>query len=709
MKKFFLSLLATSALTLGSSAQSVDWGTNPGSNAYEEVGGSAVDADGNVITVGIFMGTVDLDPGAGTFNVTSNGLYDIFIQKVDANGTFVWGGSIGDSNSDYADGVTTDATGNVYVVGNFKGIVDFDISPTTTNNMISGTSFGQDGYILKLGPDGSFIWSDLFGSSAADGAKEIRVDASGNMYVGGQFGSTCTFDPYGAAPVTRTAWSGTDLFVMKLNSAGDLTWIHTAASTGADKFTDMALHGDEVYFAGQFYTNLDTDGWDGPSTTYLPAAGGADLFVMHLDASGNAAQTIALGGSFDESPNGLEVSSSGLVYLAGGFAGTVDFDPGPGTTSLTSGGSKDAFLLCLSGTLGHMWVKYSACTGDDLLMDVVEDASGNLWTCGVFQGTIDVDFDMGPFTVYNNLLSNYDAYVLKTDASGAYLWSGHLAGTDDDYVKKIAYGPSVISLSGNFNDSLDIDLGAGTNWMVTHGNYDPFTLKLGLCPATTVGIIYSAPTLTADPGYAAYQWLNMGSPVAGATGSTFDPTSNGIYSVEVTDAGGCVYESDTVKICMAMTPAISFSDPTLSTDPGFASYQWLESGNPVAGATGSTFDPTVSGIYSVQVTDVYGCSYTSDTLMVVVTALEAAQLGGKLTLSPNPTSGHFSLACTATTAGTHTLRVLDLAGSLVSELQVSPVAGQLQIDLDLSAQTAGMYLIELSNGTSRTFGRIVKQ
>ena len=70
----------------------------------------AVDGSGNIITVGIFTGTADFDPGAGTVNLLSAGELDVFITKHDNAGNLLWSKSIGGSLSDFAYSVGLDPT-----------------------------------------------------------------------------------------------------------------------------------------------------------------------------------------------------------------------------------------------------------------------------------------------------------------------------------------------------------------------------------------------------------------------------------------------------------------------------------------------------------------------------------------------------------------------------------------------------------------------
>src|SRR5437764_6726918 len=74
-----------------------------------DVGNSiAVDASGNVYTTGSFEGIVDFNPGAGVFNLTSSGLTDMFISKLDAYGNFVWAKAIDGPDYDFGNSIAID-------------------------------------------------------------------------------------------------------------------------------------------------------------------------------------------------------------------------------------------------------------------------------------------------------------------------------------------------------------------------------------------------------------------------------------------------------------------------------------------------------------------------------------------------------------------------------------------------------------------------
>ncbi|MBI4946033.1 MAG: SBBP repeat-containing protein, partial [Bacteroidetes bacterium] len=79
----------------------------------------AVDGSGNVYTTGFFRGTVDFDPGAGSYPLTAAGSQEFFISKLDASGNFVWAISMSGISAGYS--IAIDGSGYVYTTGLFWG------------------------------------------------------------------------------------------------------------------------------------------------------------------------------------------------------------------------------------------------------------------------------------------------------------------------------------------------------------------------------------------------------------------------------------------------------------------------------------------------------------------------------------------------------------------------------------------------------------
>ena len=89
MKTIHLSIL-TSLFCISMNAQQFEWARSFGGSSFERGYGITTDLSGNVITTGLFEDSVDFDPGAGQDIHMSNGDKDIFIQKMDSNGNFLW-------------------------------------------------------------------------------------------------------------------------------------------------------------------------------------------------------------------------------------------------------------------------------------------------------------------------------------------------------------------------------------------------------------------------------------------------------------------------------------------------------------------------------------------------------------------------------------------------------------------------------------------
>ncbi|MBK9208838.1 MAG: SBBP repeat-containing protein [Anaerolineales bacterium] len=365
------------------------WAKRMGGSDIDNGYAIAVDGSGNVYTTGRLRGTGDFDPGAGTTNLISAGLDDIFVSKLDANGDFVWAKRMGGSDYDYGYGIAVDGDGNVYTTGSFRGTVDFDPGAGTTNLISAGL---DDIFVSKLDSSGSFVWAKRLGGSSADVAGDIAVDGSGNVYTTGYFGGTADFDP-GAGTADLTPAGSNDIFVSKLDSSGNFVWAKNMGGSGSDGGNGIALDSNGyVYTAGGFWDTADFD--PGAGNAELTSAGGTDIFVSKLDSNGGFVWAKNMGGASNDPMYDMAVDSSGNVYTTGFFLDTADFDPGAGTTNLTSRGG-DIFISKLDNNGNFIWAESIGGADLDLGKGIAVDGSGYVYTTGSFSYTVDFDPGVG--------------------------------------------------------------------------------------------------------------------------------------------------------------------------------------------------------------------------------------------------------------------------------------------------------------------------
>jgi hypothetical protein len=455
------------------------WAKGMGSSTGNDVGNAlAVDASGNSYITGSFVGTVDFDPGAGTQNLISIGLGDIFMAKYDASGNYVWAKGMGNSaNNDIGYGLAVDASGNSYITGQFFGTADFDPGAGTQN--LSAVGGGSEIFLAKYDASGNYVWAKRMGGTNTEVGYAVVIDASGNSYITGYFFGTADFDP-GVPTQNLTAAGANDIFLAKYDASGNYVWAKSMGGTDTDIGSALGIDASgNSYITGHFAGTADFD--PGAGTQDLISAGNEDIFVAKYDASGNYVWAKGIGGTNIDYCYAVSVDASGNSYGAGSFIGTVDFDPGAGTASLIAGASaSNAYILQLNSTGNYGSVKglggYSSTILNDQGTSIKVDASGNSYITGYFLGT--VDFDPGAGTQNLTSAGGNDIFLAKYDASGNYVWAKSMGGTTDDNGYALALDASGnCYITGYFSTSADFDPGAGTQNLTSAGGNDIFLAK----------------------------------------------------------------------------------------------------------------------------------------------------------------------------------------------------------------------------------------
>jgi uncharacterized delta-60 repeat protein len=288
------------------------------------------------------------------------GSYDFYVVKLDSSGSVAWTKTIGGSGDDQANSVVQSSDGS-YVVAGYT------------------TSFGAGGadmYVVKLGSGGNVQWTKTIGGSDDDFANSVIQSSDGGYVIAGYTQS------FGAG--------GYDMYVVKLDSNGNVVWTKTIGGSNSDVANSIVQSSDGGYVvAGE---------------TLSFGASGRDIYVVKLDSSGNIVWTKTIGGSWDDFANSVIQSSDGGYVIAG-------------YTQSFGAGWDDIYVVKLDSSGNVQWTKTIGGSADDEAWSIIQSSDGGYVVAGRTNS-------FG--AVYK------DIYVVKLDSSGNVQWTKTIGGSDWD-------------------------------------------------------------------------------------------------------------------------------------------------------------------------------------------------------------------------------------------------------------------------------------
>lgn len=531
-------------------SQDLDWIATAGGSGIDEGISMTQDINGNKYILGAFQDTVDFDPGPGISNLVSSSGQDIFIQKLDSNGNFIWAKQIGQPQSYLVcNSITTDNYGGLYITGQYRDSIDFDPGAGVFN-LISLGNLNRDMFVLKLNTNGNFVWAKSIGGPGECEGYCIVTNDTGDVFIAGTYGDSIDFDP---GPSTYNMYNNNGaLFVQKLDSNGSFAWVKfiEGSSTWGKYVHSMVLDGENgLYVTGGFKGTLDFD--PGAATFNLTSFGNWSVYAYKLTEAGNFLWAKKIGNPSGNVGYSITLDAAKNIYVAGYFKGTSDFDPGVGTYNLSSVGLSDAFLEKLDSNGNFLWATSLGGLADDYGEHVVIDSLGFVYTSGEFQDIIDID--PGPGISQLTSTGNFDIFLRKLDSSGNFIWGKAIGGIDRDQV----YGLHVddaynIMITGMYSDTVDFDLGAGVTNAVSNGGLDNFTLKFNQDICSNFSIRYDSisDVTCIDSGYVRVQAIYGAPPysyswntIPATNDSTLIISDEGAYTITVTDNNSCTATS----------------------------------------------------------------------------------------------------------------------------------------------------------------------
>lgn len=371
-----------------------------------------------------------------------------------------WQMAMGFESTGFATRYTTvramaaDASGNIYLVGDFNGAVSFG-STSLTSGFV-----GSDGFVAKWSTAANrFVWALRVGDVNNEFCNAIAVSGT-SIYITGTFNSSSL--TLGTTTLTNqspVSYGGgppyPDLFVAKIADNGNtaaVVWGQGVGGNNVDEGLAIAVRGADVYIAGNFSSSLLSLGTiklpcfpqvPGPAPRVAPK----DIFVAKLTDAGVNADFVwanSAGGVNDENFQSMAIVGTD-VYLSGysnGPSGGFSAAFGPVVLPLST---PTAYFIAklaeTSATSGFVWAQASPVS-----VDALNAQAAGLYMAGAFNGTA----TLGPTTLTASGAS--DAYIAKwSTVTNGFVWATRAGGANSEAVAALAVNGSDIYITGGFN------------------------------------------------------------------------------------------------------------------------------------------------------------------------------------------------------------------------------------------------------------------
>jgi hypothetical protein len=365
----------------------VTWVKQFGGTGSDVAYANDLDANGNIFVSGYFSGTMTVD---GTTVTSNSASQDVFLAKLDPVGDLLWIKTFGGNDHDFVYDLALDQLGNAIITGNFKGTVTIG---TNTYNSIVDPDENEPSYdifVVKYDTNGNVLWSKHGAAIRDDRGTGLAVNANNEIALIGQFSDTLTFSnmyvnqvyntgfvmlldangdelwmkkmsasmciPYDIVfhqdsllyvtgdftgqlavftnPLTTTTSSYQNkIFLMKMNSQGNLLWIENDGSDSpfSSRAVDVDVDGN-AYLSGYFKCRLDEYSQQYGDGVFL-SVGRRDVFITKYSGQGIRQWERQFGGAGDDLAWDLTIQTSNQPVIVGAFSKLFNAPDGGNFTS----------------------------------------------------------------------------------------------------------------------------------------------------------------------------------------------------------------------------------------------------------------------------------------------------------------------------------------------------------------------------------------
>ena len=330
-----------------------------------------IDPSGNLFIAGVFQRTIDADPGSGFDLRISFGVRDVFITRINADGSYGWTRSFGSTGDETVNGIECDGSGQLYVAGGFEQSADFNPGAGKATMTAAG---GSDAYLLVLTTSGDYVRAKQWGGTQNETGTAVAVGSNGASVLIGVFCGSDDID-YSSYDLWKMYMlTNEHRFVVAFKADGNQRW----EISDAVKAANVDGSGN-VYLAGEFSDSRDCNPFGG--LDIRKSSDDKDVYFTKIGSDDSYQWTKTFGGNNDDTCFQLCIDPSGIMYLAGAsqsYRGdNPDFDPGPATNYIDDIYGDIAYVSIFESDGTYRWTRAYEFWDAIYLLDATTDGLGD--------------------------------------------------------------------------------------------------------------------------------------------------------------------------------------------------------------------------------------------------------------------------------------------------------------------------------------------
>jgi hypothetical protein len=282
----------------------------------------------------------------------------------------------------------------------------------------------------------------------------LAIDSNNNIYTARGF-----ISPFLIGDTLLEPKGTQDFYVTKIDEYGNYIWVIQFGGNNKTSVNDFVADKDKsIYITGSFRNTTDFN--PSPLIEYNLVSKGIfhDSYICKLDEDGNFIWAKQFESSYDVDSKFICVNDkSNVIYVAGFYSGTVDFNPSETESHhLTSSYNNDLFLCKLDSLGNFLWVRNIFSKQNKFFTDITSDSFDNIYVTGMFRDTL--------YFEYNGLIdtlipenSLWNVFLAKYDKEGNFIWHQKYNSDETIWSKKvIAFNQDKICLLGTFYGTVEI-------------------------------------------------------------------------------------------------------------------------------------------------------------------------------------------------------------------------------------------------------------